>query len=54
MYQFMPQPGNAMMLQNLTTSRPIYYMTVSMNFFTPTAHITTVVRAEGDHVGDFE
>ncbi|RDB28906.1 hypothetical protein Hypma_015805 [Hypsizygus marmoreus] len=60
-YTFWPQttPPNSMVLApplDLDNPRPSYCISVNLNCFTPTSHVTTIRRGswEGEFVGDFE
>ncbi|KAG6837681.1 hypothetical protein H0H93_004957 [Arthromyces matolae] len=60
-YTFWPQIEipNSMVLAppiDISDAGPSYYISVKMNIFTPTSHITSIKRnsQDGDFVGDFE
>ncbi|KAJ3919658.1 hypothetical protein F5877DRAFT_77864 [Lentinula edodes] len=60
-YIFEPRPAeNAMLLRPAETggreARPSYYISVTLNCFTPSSHITSIRKYErqGELVGDFE
>ncbi|KAJ7225353.1 hypothetical protein GGX14DRAFT_420122 [Mycena pura] len=58
-YTFTPMPSNSMLLApppNISGSQKPYYITVSLNCFTPTSYITSVRKQiwDGELVGDFE
>jgi hypothetical protein len=60
-YTFFPQtiPANSMIMKPpsyVKNPHPSYYISVSMNCFTPSSYITTIRRDgwEGEMIGDFE